>query len=252
MLNLPISGVESTIFLIYLGLWAGCLFGGFIFGTISDDETRRIPLLNRLLSSLTLVIAAWTWFPITQGTMVVTLAFWVAIGITLGFVGDVFMAGVFHRDDDVLFGMLSFGVGHIAYMIGMGVLLMLTAIPPLDLILTVLIWWSIALILWYAVVYRNSKPTFLIYAALPYAMLLATTVAIAMRLMLIDNAFSLMFIGAILFLVSDLILAAQLFNRAHFRYISDVVWFLYGPGQMLIVFSVILYTILNNWAIIPS
>ena len=44
-------------------------------------------------------------------------------------------------------------------------------------------------------------------------------------------------VGAALFLASDLILAAQLFNDLRFPLISDVVWLTYGPAQMLIVYS---------------
>ena len=44
-------------------------------------------------------------------------------------------------------------------------------------------------------------------------------------------------LGALLFLISDLILAAQLFNGLRFRLINETVWLTYGPGQMLIVFG---------------
>jgi hypothetical protein len=46
-------------------------------------------------------------------------------------------------------------------------------------------------------------------------------------------------VGAALFLLSDLILAAELFNGLHFPLIGDVVWLTYGPAQMLIVYSMI-------------
>jgi len=39
-------------------------------------------------------------------------------------------------------------------------------------------------------------------------------------------------------LISDLILAAQLFNDLQFHSIGDIVWLTYGPAQMLIVFAV--------------
>lgn len=44
-------------------------------------------------------------------------------------------------------------------------------------------------------------------------------------------------IGGALFLVSDLILAAGLFNDTEFRFSGDVIWFTYGVGQMLIVMT---------------
>jgi hypothetical protein len=76
------------------------------------------------------------------------------------------------------------------------------------------------------------------WVALPYALLLASTAGVATGLALQDTAFWPMAAGAALFLLSDLILAAQLFNGRRFRLIDDVIWLTYGPGQMLIVYSV--------------
>ncbi|MEM9950029.1 MAG: lysoplasmalogenase [Chloroflexota bacterium] len=245
MLNLPVSGVETIVFLIYLGLWAGLLFGGLVWGTLDEEENRRMPLTTRLLSSFVLVIAGWTWFAIGQGTSVASLALWIAIGMTLGFLGDVFMAQVFTVEPYVLYGMGAFGIGHVAYIIGMMTVLQHHSIELVIVVLVFGLWWAIASILWYYVVFKRSKPSLLVYIALPYALLLASTVAVAMLLTLSNQTYALIWIGAILFLVSDLILAGQLFARLHFRQIGDVVWLLYGPGQMLIVFGVILYTVLS-------
>jgi hypothetical protein len=44
-------------------------------------------------------------------------------------------------------------------------------------------------------------------------------------------------LGATLFLVSDLILAWEIF-RGSFSHSGDCVWLTYGPGQMFIVYSV--------------
>ncbi|MGB0384348.1 MAG: lysoplasmalogenase family protein [Ardenticatenaceae bacterium] len=66
---------------------------------------------------------------------------------------------------------------------------------------------------------------------------LATTTGLATALALQTSAFVWLAIGAALFLFSDLILAAQLFNGLHFRLIGDLVWLTYGPGQMMIVYS---------------
>ena len=79
-------------------------------------------------------------------------------------------------------------------------------------------------------------------AALPYALLLASTAGFATGLALQSALFIPLALGAGLFLISDLILATQLFNKAYFWLISDVVWLTYGPGQMLIVFSIIFLT----------
>jgi hypothetical protein len=76
------------------------------------------------------------------------------------------------------------------------------------------------------------------YAALPYALLLSSTAGFATGLALNSGLFIPLALGCALFLLSDLIIAARLFNGVYFRLIDDVVWLTYGPAQMLIVYSV--------------
>lgn len=243
MLNLPISLIEAILFIGTLAIWGILLFGGFFFGTLNKEQTRKMPTRTRLLSSFTLVIAAWMWLVIALGTPIHIFAGWVAIGMSFGFMGDIFMAKVLKIEPHILYGMLAFGIGHIFYIIGTW----MVALPhnvPFPNYPTLIVWWLIAIVLWYLVVYRNSDKSKLVYAALPYALLLASTVGFAMSLTMLDPTFTLVTVGAILFLLSDLLLAAQLFNNLHFKYIGDVVWFLYGPAQMLIVLGVLLYTLI--------
>ncbi len=69
------------------------------------------------------------------------------------------------------------------------------------------------------------------------SLLLASTAGFATGLALQDSTFIPLAIGTALFLLSDLILAAQLFNKLHFPLIGDVIWLTYGPAQMLIVYT---------------
>lgn len=70
--------------------------------------------------------------------------------------------------------------------------------------------------------------------------LLASTSGFATGLALQRGEFIPVAVGAALFLLSDLLLAAQLFNDVRFYLIDDVVWLLYGPAQMLIVFAMVI------------
>lgn len=264
MLNLPISNVEITLFGLALIVWAGLLFGGYIANTSVPINTRRMPVQTRLLSSFMLVIAAWIWFAISQGTPVMLLAAWIAVGITFGFIGDVFMAQVFQIEPHVLYGMVAFGIGHVAYIIGMWMIAL-----PHDLdyphIAVLLMWWSIAVIFWIVFIWRvrtyrngaytegqpsrkNSPPMVLVYAALPYAMLLATTAGFATSLTMLDFTFVLLAIGAVFFLISDALIALRVFNGLTLQVINidDLIWLLYGPAQMLIVFGVIISTVIGS------
>lgn len=229
-------------------LWAIFLFGGFLFGKLNDDQTHRIPRWARMASSFTLVIAAWSWFAFAD-VFPKSYSLLLAIGMTLGFIGDLFMAKLIPFKDYVLGGIGSFGLGHIAYIIAF-----INIGNERNLFFgdensrrnTLLVWWIIALVSWYFVVFRGQKPSLLHYAALPYGLLLATTAGLATGLATQESAFIPLAIGTALFLLSDFTLAAQLFNGLHFKMIGDVVWLTYGPAQMLIVYSVASVLALGN------
>lgn len=220
--------------------WALLLFGGFAFGRLNEERTRRMPTWTRLGSSLALVVAAWSWYLFTLGTAASALSLCLAIGMTLGCLGDLFLAGTVPLPQPVLGGIAAFGLGHIAYIVGL--LQFGNAQPGLDLPgprwAAWAAWLLIGIVGWYRVVFRGSKPTRLHRAALPYALLLASTAGVATGLAVQEPAFIPLALGAALFFASDLLLAAQLFNQRHFPLIGDVIWLTYGPAQALIVYSV--------------
>jgi len=245
---MPDLQLDSTQQLMILGFaisWACLLFGGFIFGKLNDEKTRRMPTWTRMTSSLTLVVIAWLWWIFTRDSVYGPLAQLLAIGMTFGFLGDIFMAQLIPIKNYVLGGIASFGVGHIAYIWGL-----IYASNQFDLTdtliqaITLFTWLIFALILWHVIVYQGSQKSFLHKASLPYALLLASTAGLAMGLALQHPAFILITIGAGLFLLSDLILATELFNGAKWAYIGDVVWLTYGPGQMLIILGVPIYLLI--------
>ncbi len=220
-------------------LWALLLFGGFLLGVPNAARTRRMPTWTRMLSSLTLVVAAWSWYGFTRTGAAGSYALLIAIGMTFGFCGDVFMARLLPVPQHVLWGMGAFGLGHIAYIaafLRLGDQLGLNAAGPRWG--AWIVWLLIGLAGWYFAVYRGQHATVLHKAALPYALLLANTAGLATGLAVQNPAFAPLALGAGLFLASDLILAAHLFSGICFRLIDDVVWLAYGPAQALIVYSV--------------
>jgi YhhN-like protein len=219
-------------------LWAAFLFGGSLFGKLHAQGTRRMPTWTRLASSMTLLLAAWSWYLFTQDTSLSTFSLLIAIGMSLGCIGDLLLAELFPFPQPVLGGMAAFGLGHIAYIAALllvGNQLHLTA--PAARFGAWSAWVLIGLLGWYFLVLRGHTPTLLHWAALPYALLLASTAGFATSLALQDSTFLLLALGAALFLLSDLILAAQLFNNLQFPLIGDVIWLTYGPAQMLIVYT---------------
>jgi len=221
-------------------LWGVLLFGGFALGDRRTPATdRRIPTWARMGSSAALVIAAWSWAAVAWGGPAQAYALWIALGMTLGFVGDLALAdqlpdlGI----EPVLIGMGAFGLGHVAYIIAIlgwirddaGLSLHWGAWAT---------WLIIAAVGWVGVVYWGQPQRTMHRLALPYSLLLASTAGIATGMALQDPRFLGLAVGAALFLLSDLILAWGLFRSVKFPFMHDLVWLTYGPGQMLIVYSV--------------
>lgn len=238
MLLHPAHPFQHLELLGLLLLWALFLFGGFLFGKSHAGRTGRMPTWTRLASSGTLVLAAWSWYLFMQNTSLGTFSLLIAIGMTLGCIGDLLLAELFPLPQPVLGGMAAFGLGHLVYIAALllvGNQQHLTA--PAARFGAWSAWVLMGLLGWYFLVFRGHTPTLLHWAALPYALLLASTAGFATGLALQDSTFLPLALGTALFLLSDLILAAQLFNNLHFPLIGDVIWLTYGPAQMLIVYT---------------
>ncbi|HYF63262.1 MAG TPA: lysoplasmalogenase [Herpetosiphonaceae bacterium] len=235
---------ELMVLLGLLVVWAILLFGGFAVGPTNAERTRRIPLWGRLGSSAALVLAAWLLWLLSPAELR-SVSLWLAVGMTLGFIGDVFMAHVLPVKQPVIGGMASFGLGHVAYSTA---LLILGATAEFAggggvRWAAWLAWLAFGAAGWYLVVWRGSSRGTLQKAALPYALLLASTTGLATGLAILQPGLWALGVGAALFLLSDLVLATQLFNGARWPFISDAVWLTYGPGQMLIVYALFIATL---------
>lgn len=224
-------------------LWALLLFGGFAFGGPAD-ASRRMPTWTRMASSATLVVAAFSWFAFTRSTPAGGYALLIAIGMTFGFLGDLLLAGLLPGGRNVIAGIIAFGVGHVFYITAMLRFASAAGLTnPASRWGALVVWLLIGLVGWYLVVWRGAAgagitPSIVHWIALPYALLLASTAGLATGLALQDSRFIPLALGGALFLLSDLILAGEMFSGMTFRLIGDVIWLTYGPAQMLIVYSI--------------
>ena len=246
--------VGQRVVLIGLAVaWAGLLFGGLLFRRSSSqiaashemvdemdiEPPRDIPIANRMLSSLTLVLAGWAWLFIVRDTLAVEYALLIAVGMTCGFLGDVALANLVRLPHPLLWGMGLFGVGHICYMVAIVRLAMrsgLDAAGPRWIALG--FWLLLSVMGWFFVVQRNRPRTMLRLAALPYALLLGSFVGVTMGVAVQDARFVLLALGSVLFWVSDLLLAGEQFGEFRSRVAGNAIWLTYGPAQALIVYSV--------------
>lgn len=234
---------QNLFFALAAVIWAVLLFGGFVFGKPTTDHARRMPRWTRMASSFTLVIVAWCVVIFSNNNNTHHPAHtWFAVGMTLGFIGDLFMARLILKGDNFIIGGIgAFALGHIAYINAMSQL----ADPTVTPVWAALGAWLIAgAIGWAVVVFPVVPRTIVHYAALPYTLLLAATPGVATALALSNqpnqSVFVIIALGGALFLASDFLIALEIFRKFHFRWINDWIWFTYGPAQALIVYSVIL------------
>jgi hypothetical protein len=220
-----------------VGLWSALLFGGFAYGLVRDASHPVIPEWTRLGSSLVLVVAAWIWCVVVRRSRVAAYGWLIAVGMTFGFLGDLFMAGRIPVGEAVMGGMASFGVGHVAYLAAM-ILIGRLGVPGGTAVRVGawLAWLVVGLVGWYVIVYPEAPPL-IGRAALGYVLLLASTAGCATGLALRARPFWGLACGAVLFFVSDLMIAAEKFGGYDYTFIGPAIWLTYGPAQMLIVFS---------------
>lgn len=239
---MPFNYLDNPAQQIYLAslllLWAIFLFGGFVFGSLT--EGRRMPIWTRLASSAVLVVAGISWAVLSSRTPAAGYGLLIASGMFLGFIGDLSLANIFLSGRRAqLAGIGAFALGHLCYipaiwLLGQQLGLNSTA----DRLGALAAWWLFGLLGWYFLVFRGASSASLRWIVLPYALLLATTAGVASGLALQDQSFWPLAIGAVLFLFSDMILGGNWFSGLEFPYIHDLIWLTYGPGQMLIVYSV--------------
>jgi hypothetical protein len=223
-------------------VWGTLLFGGLGWEQPAHVATHagRMPVWTRLGSSLALVAAAWGLHFYTRESPLQTFSLLMAVGMSLGFVGDMAMARLFPLPEPALGGIAAFGLGHITYILAFLTLGNLRGLSDGGVrLLAWTTWLAIGAAGWYVAVFRPARErTGLHWAALIYALLLASTAGVATALTLHVGVYLPIAVGAALFLLSDLIIAGQLFAGLRFPRINDVIWLTYGPAQCLLVLSV--------------
>jgi YhhN-like protein len=237
----PAARGNQTIWFILLWIvWAVLLGGAMALGNLGGGHGGALPTAARMGSSVTLVATAWLAYFLWHTGPARRVLLCLAIGMTLGTVGDFFNAGwldyvpVLHG---TLGGIAAFGLGHIAYITGaIDLGRRADIIRRSAMLAAVLAWQLVGLVGWYFVVMLGEENRDLVWPALPYSLLLAGTAGVTSGLALVERRLGGLALGAALFLASDLILAFGLF-RGHFSHQTEAVWLTYGPGQMLIVFS---------------
>lgn len=221
-------------------VWGWGVYGlGFAFGRYGEARAHRSPTWARMVHSAALVLAALVWWRgRAVGTELAGYAAMVFYGMLSSFVGDLLMARVVPLPKYPIPGMVAFGTAHILYILGyvqagaalgLGDGLAWGIGVGGGLILAAVLWWLL--------IRAPEIDPILGYGALGYALLLGGMAGAAAGLAFQQPRFTVLSVGALLFLASDAILGNRLFRRNEWFLVGDVVWLLYTAGQSLIIFT---------------
>ncbi len=231
-----LSAPWATIALLLLLAVAALLVYGYARGRYDSDRLGRMAKHHELPQTVLLIgLAIVIWLGGARETALSAAAALVVVGITLGFVGDLFMAGVF-GEQDVIKGMAAFGLGHIAYLLALreyAVVLNLTNAAPL--LAGVVLLWVVGGLAWRMATQGSSAPGLMIRLSLGYGLLLATVAGMAVGLALQALPLWSLAIGGLLFVLSDGLIAMRLFGGLRRAYLGDAIWVTYIIAQALIV-----------------
>lgn len=235
------------LFILVIG-FIGSNVAAVWYGEDNEDRTRRaIPMLQRSTSLQLAVIAWFIWIFGARGTSFSSFGMLIAIGMSLSFVADLIMAGMIRLKNRVIGGIVAFGMVHIIYtMAGMtvasrlpGSAAVFQVLPAVILFMTL-----VTVVLWYFLVFNETAGRVMNYGSLGYTMLISMMVSVAITVAMTNLGMAILPFGALLFMLSDIILGNQMFqdnlifSLLKWPYVHEAVWGTYIAGQACIVWSV--------------
>lgn len=212
-----------------------------VFGKTSADRTSRaIPWLQRSTSAQLAVISWLFWIFSARGTPLSLAVVLLATGMSISFIADLIMAGMIQVPNRLIGGIVAFGLVHALYITAyLGVWRLAGDIDRPMLLGSLLAWAILGFMLWGACVRNPNAPRTLSVGAALYTVLVASMVAVATAVAFSQHRFRLLAAGALLFLISDLLLGNHIFRKRNWPYVSEVVWLTYITGQCCILWAVL-------------
>ena len=209
------------------------VLGVLLFIEVKDDEKGRY--LCMILLMPILLIYYFSSVPLE------TINWLIVIGLICGYAGDIFLMFK-KRDDFFIFGLGSFLLGHIFYIIGFLLSIVnIMAFPAWGIILFI----PEILILAFALLKIKGKMDDMTIPTLVYVGVIGTMgICSILRLAQFDGlGFLFVYLGAIFFMVSDGLIAINKFDK-EIKHGEVIIKLTYGLAQFFIARGIIFSTLL--------
>lgn len=211
------------VLLIILLIFGALDLCWFLYERVKANSTRAA-MIKSSVSVLFMAVAAVAWASIPDGAVHVKFAPFLLLGLLCGLLGDIWLdlKWVYPKENDIytFAGFYAFAVGHILFIIGL-IWQYGAGVPILYIILPLLIACGVgagnlALAPVMKMNYGKFKAITGIYGAILFGMtLLAGSLALYNHFDVMT--LNLMFVGGILFAISDLILSGTYFSTGKNR-----------------------------------
>lgn len=206
-----------------------------------NGTDRLLPLRVRIILSLSLVLTAMSAWSLITGKDS-SYSFYVFIGMSFSFIGDLIMAEVIKVKDRLTSGMMFFAITHCLYITAY-----INAIHSYNkslktyIIYGLILFLGLSLLGWSKFVKNKEKPKEVNMGSFIYCCLIATMNAFAFTLALtLGGKWWITSIAAVVFMLSDMLIAVTEIGRVKIKNVSLLVWLTYVAAQMGIIYAVLL------------
>ncbi|MDM5153266.1 lysoplasmalogenase [Bacillus sp. DX1.1] len=209
----------------------------FVFGAIyamwqtkQTRENEPLPLPIRLILSFSLTGGAvWMWLQ----DPAVEYRQWVAIGMTLSTLGDLFMAGLIPFGHRLIGGMVAFAIAHCFYVTAF----LQTGISWTGFWIGIVAYGLFLIIGWFFFIRNTKKDKLFTIGALVYGLWVGGMACVAFALFYANNGmWWIPALGGFLFVISDFIIGVTDIGERKVKYDPLWIWLTYVGAQMCIIY----------------
>lgn len=221
--------LQITIFLIGLNIsWKS---------KSTRNKDKQLPLVVKIYISITLVISAFClWYNNVQINLNYYTLF-VMIGMTLSFIGDLIMSRIIKKISKLKGGILLFGLAHCFYILAYfsTILAYNKSIGNLVIVIIVVVLFNLFVLI--ILLKKHNKNMYMTLGVCVYGSIIGIMASMALILaILIGGQFWIAFIGASIFLISDLLVLLRTVFKRQIKNISLWIWCTYVLSQMGIIY----------------
>ncbi|MED0991765.1 lysoplasmalogenase [Bacillus nitratireducens] len=206
---------------------------GAIYAVGQTKRTRNnmpLPLAIRLILSFSLTGSAiWIWLQDPS----VEYSTWVALGMTLSTIGDLFMAGLIPIGHRLIGGMVTFALAHCFYVKAF----LQTGISWNGFWIGLLVYGLFLIIGWFFFIRNEKQDKLFTIGALIYGLWVGGMACFAFALCYENTGiWWVPALGGLLFVISDFIIGVTDIGGRKLKYEPLWIWFTYVAAQMCIVY----------------